>query len=203
MHQHSYETSESQQVCRPNTYKALPSIRTRCTLDLQAQLPGSDLIVGEKLSTPVYIHALPRKPLNRCERACSCSCHSSYMIKTPFVLHPVIGSALIKATGIYGLRSDCTENNCRRSRSSNVKISYRFPSWLLDRILISVLASESWNSPQISLMAPRIISIYSDVFHYAHSGNVNGLVMLFESGLASPHDVSAEWGDTPLHVSRT
>ena len=199
----SDDRSTNQNHRELNTPEPMPTATLTSRFDdLENQLARDDL-VGEKQNELIQLQARLRKPSTQCERVFSCACHKLYRIKTPSVLCPLIGSAVIKANGTCGLRSDCNENSCVQNRPTSFKLSYRFPSWLLDRMIFSALASGSSNSPQFSLMAPRIIPNTSYVFYYASSGSLSGLAMFFESRLVSPHDVSADWGDTPLHMSNT
>ena len=52
----------------------------------------------------------------------------------------------------------------------------------------------------MSLKMQRTVSGEADVFNFAKVGDINKLKILFESGLASPHDLHFESGVTPLHV---
>ena len=55
----------------------------------------------------------------------------------------------------------------------------------------------------MSLVFPRIVPIDSKIMSYAFAGNMDGIARLFEQGLASPFDVSSNYGYTALHVCET
>lgn len=131
-----------------------------------------------------------------CKRACSCACHSVYRVKTPTVLQNLVGSLLIRHNGLYGLNQACNEYSCRRSSYASIRISYRFPQWLLTRMVSSIITSIRLSGPQLSLVVPRVVSNKSDIFSYAFAGDIDGIAKLLQSGLASACDVSGAWGYT-------
>ena len=65
-----------------------------------------------------------------------------------------------------------------------------------------VLASTPLAGPVVSLKMQRTIPGDSDIFTFARLGEVEKMKALFESGLASPHDVHYESGITPPHVCK-
>ncbi|KAL8832371.1 MAG: hypothetical protein Q9170_004907 [Blastenia crenularia] len=137
----------------------------------------------------------------QCKRACSCVCHIVYRVKTPAILQNLVGSLLVKSNGLYGMSQACNENSCRRSSAASLRISYRFPEWFLNRMISSFITSNHVDGPQLSLVALRIVSDSSAIFSLASTGNTDTLAQLLQSGLASPRDVSATWGYTPLHCA--
>ena len=82
-----------------------------------------------------------------------------------------------------------------------MRITYRFPEWFLNRMISSVIVSNRLCGPQVSLVAPRVVSNTSDIMYHAFAGNIDGVARLFESGLASPFDITCNYGYTALHVS--
>ena len=97
----------------------------------------------------------------------------------------------------------CNEFSCRRNASTSMRISYRFPEWFLNRMVSSVIISNRLCGPQVSLVAPRVVSNTSDIMFHAFAGNVDGIAKLFELSLASPFDMTDNFGYTALHVSES
>ena len=168
--------------------------------DVEAQ--GQQIVVSSK-QPPSEVQGTRQHEVRSgsCKRACSCVCHSVYRVKTPTVLQSLVGSLLVRHNGLYGLNQACNEHSCRRSNSATVRISYRFPDWLLNRMVSSVLVSNHVNGPQLSLVIPRVVPNTSDIFFQAFAGNIDAVAKLLRSGLASPCDVSGMWGYTPLHYA--
>ena len=133
-------------------------------------------------------------------KACSCACHAMTRIKTPDTLQKAFGSLLIKSNGLYGSPA-CNEFSCRCHTNAKIQVSYRFPEWLFGRLISSVILSNRLDGPQLSLAMPRVVSYDSEIFFYARSGNIEGIMNLFEKGLAAPSDVNHTWGYSALHVS--
>ena len=136
-----------------------------------------------------------------CKRACSCACHTVYRVKSPSILQSLVGSLLVKSNGLYGLNQPCNEYSCRRSSSASIRISYRFPEWLLNRMVSSLIITNRVCGPQVSLVIPRVVSHTSEIFFHAFSGNIDGVMKLLQAGLASPCDTNENWGYTPLHYA--
>ena len=170
------------------------------SLDIEAQTQDS-LVSGKGLTSvlsEIHNDGFQQGP---CKRACSCACHSVYRVKSPSVLQSLVGSLLIKHNGLYGMNQACNENLCRRSASASIKVSYRFPEWLLNRMVSSFIVSNRLNGPQLSLVVPRIVPHASDIFFQASAGNLDGVANLLRTGLASPCDIDHRWGYTPLHYA--
>ena len=70
-------------------------------------------------------------------------------------------------------------------------------------MISSVIISNRLCGPQVSLVAPRVVSNTSDIMFHAFSGNIDGIARLFELGLASPFDITDNFGYTALHVSES
>ena len=138
---------------------------------------------------------------NQCRRSCSCACHSVYRLKTPTIFQNVVGTLLVKSNGLYGMNQACNEFSCRRSSNASIRISYQFPEWLLNRMISSIIVSNSISGPQVSLVVPRVIPNSADIFFYTCEGDVDGVAKLLRAGLASPFDISKRWGYTPLHYA--
>ena len=133
-------------------------------------------------------------------KACNCACHTMIRIRTPSMLQRAFGSLLIKSSGLYGSPA-CSEFSCNCRPNTRINVSYRFPEWLLCRVVSSAILVNKLSGPQLSLTTPRIVSYTSDIFLHAMSGNIEGIVTLFEKGLAAPSDVNNLWGYSALHVS--
>ena len=140
---------------------------------------------------------------SHCKPACSCACHREYRFKSPRLCHNAVGSLLIKSSGLYGMTQPCNESSCGRNSSTSMRITYRFPQWFLNRIISSVIVSNRLSGPQLFLVSPRIVSNTSNIMFHALMGNIDGVARLFELGLASPFDITDNFGYTALHVSNT
>ena len=169
-------------------------------VDLEAQSRREDL-VAQRTHVSKAKALSEYKSFGGCKRACSCTCHRVYRLKSPYLLHKFTGTLLIKSNGLYGMTQRCNEFSCRRNPSASICFSYRFPEWFLNRMISSIIISNQLSGPRVSLIAPRVVSARSEIFVQAFAGNVNGVAALFERGLASPYDVSDDWGFTPLHYA--
>jgi hypothetical protein len=137
----------------------------------------------------------------RCEYWCSCSCHRVNFLRTPQTADLALGSMFIGFSGFPVNRPRCSEISCRKQSSPTLKVTYHFPPWLLARMISFSLSMTYMSGPQVSLRMPRVVGTNARVFHFAVQGDLIGMKNLFRDGLASPHDVGAGNGRTPLHVS--
>lgn len=140
---------------------------------------------------------------SHCKPGCSCACHRQYRFKSPRLFHNAVGSLLIKSSGFYGMTQPCNEFSCHRNPLTSMQVSYRFPEWFLNRMISSVIVSNRLCGPQLSLVTPRVVPNTSDIMFHAFAGNIDGIARLFERGLASPFDITDNFGYTALHVSNT
>ena len=169
-------------------------------IDLEAQKQSRCNLPTEK-PTPRLPMTKCGSTSNHCKPACGCACHRVYRVKSPHLFQNVFGSLLIKSSGLYGIAQACNEFSCSGNSSTSMRISYRFPDWFLSRMISSVIVSNRLCGPQLSLVVPRVVPSTSDIMSYAFAGNIDGIARLFESRLASPFDVSENFGYTALHVS--
>ena len=171
-------------------------------IDLESQgQPPYD--ASREKPTPASLTTRFNASSSHCKPGCSCACHRQYRFKSPRLFHNAVGSLLIKSSGFYGMTQPCNEFSCRQNPSTSIQVSYRFPEWFLNRMISSVIVSNRLCGPQLSLVAPRIVSNTSDIMFHAIAGNLDGIARLFERGLASPFDVTHNFGYTALHVSNT
>ena len=166
-------------------------------VDLEAQIQT----ISRESSTPRSLIAGFDTSSSHCKPVCSCACHRIYRIRSPQLFQNALGSLLVKSSGLYGLTQPCNEFSCRRNPSTSMRISFRFPKWFLDRMISSVIVSNRLSGPQLSLVVPRVVPSASDIMFHAVAGNIDGIARLFELGLASPIDVTENYGYSALHVS--
>lgn len=179
---------------------ATPRSSKEIDLEAQGQPPYN---VSRENPTPQSLTTKFDPTSSHCELACSCACHREYRFKSPTFFQNTVGSLLVKSSGLYGMTQPCNEFSCRRNRSTSMRITYRFPEWFLNRMISSVIVSNRLCGPQVSLVTPRVVSSTSDIMFHAIAGNIDGVARLFELGLASPFDITCNYGYTALHVSNT
>ena len=169
-------------------------------VDLEAQTQSPYTIARERPTPQSLIAGFDSSP-SHCKPVCGCACHRIYRIRSPQLFQNAFGSLLVKSSGLYGLTKPCDEFSCRRNPSTSMRISFRFPNWFLDRMISSVIISNRLSGPQLSLVVPRVVPRTSDIMFHAIAGNIDGIARLFELGLASPFDVTDNYGYSALHVS--
>ena len=173
----------------------------------QAESKGSSASLPEyspgPLAPVMYSPDAISKPGNliASHSTCSCRCHRTSHFETPNVTDNLIGSWKVELKGVPKLSTACDELACKRSMQSSFKLSYRFPSWLSNLALSTMVYSNYASGPQMSLTCSRIICRNSDIFCFAMQGNIAGIQDLFHKRLASPFDATNNYGYTALHYA--
>lgn len=70
----------------------------------------------------------------------------------------------------------------------------------MNRMLRFALSGGFADGPQVSLRVPQVVPDNSAVFECAVQGDLAGMRLLFDQGIASPFDVGIGTGRTALHV---
>ena len=140
------------------------------------------------------------KTLDQRSGSGTCYCYSKRRIQITELLSPLIGSMCISYFGGQTSRL-CDRSPCRKKLLTTLNMTYYFPTWLFAKAVGVSLSFDPAGSPSMSLQMPRIRPDTSKIFHLATAGDIGGMKTMFESGLASPNDVSHTFGYSVLHVS--
>ncbi|KAH8645547.1 ankyrin repeat-containing domain protein [Tricladium varicosporioides] len=125
-----------------------------------------------------------------CQVECRCNCHSSFGLRTPNVVEPMIGRLFVGYAGIPLFRPKCNDTHCRKSQAPSISIEYWFPLWFLAQVIKIILAYQPGAGPHLQIRAIRRIPDSAKAIAFALDGNIAGMRALFVQGLASPYDVS-------------
>lgn len=136
-----------------------------------------------------------------CSQWCSCRCHRIASISSPQRLCQWFG-ALSLGFSALPWRPSCNERSCQPRSSCSMRLSYRFPPWVMNRIICALITSAPLIGPVMSLKTLRVIPHTEPVFLFAEKGNVSGIQTLFSKGLASIYDVDSA-GQSLLDVKMT
>lgn len=140
------------------------------------------------------------KGLDRCNGSCTCCCHPKRRIQFTETLSSLTGSMCLSYVGGQISRS-CDQSSCKRKLHTTFKLTYYFPRWFLIKVVSVLLSFDPAGSPNMSMQMPCIRPDTSRIFHLATAGDIEGMKLMFERGLASPNDVSDTFGYSVLHVS--
>lgn len=153
---------------------------------------------------PIIISAKPIRPQSTsCARIwCSCNCHNPGHLRSPKFIESVLGSVFIGYSDIPQLTPSCSLSACKeRRRLPALRINYYFPQWFFSRMITTTIMYNSRDGLDIHrLRMPRIIPTASIIFNLAQTGDIEGIMSIFEKGLASPYDVDPD-GFSVLWVS--
>ena len=154
----------------------------------------------DKSAAAVSISTSPltRKP---CETWCSCVCHQRTAISTSPIFTALLGTLFVGYSGQPSLKGRCNQSQCRSTGQKQIQFTYTFPRWFLARMVSVVLTSMPMGEPRAVIVVQRTVPNDAEVFHFTKLGNIDKLMNLFSSGLASPNDVHCVSGATALDAS--
>ena len=135
----------------------------------------------------------PRGSRSTCNNWCSCACHIRRSLS-------FLNTLFIGYSGLPFFTASCDQKACFRRSRSSMRFTFYFPSWFLARAVLANAAYSPHSGPEFLLRVPKIIPPRSDIFHFAETGNLQGIQNLFERGLASVHDLDMS-GSTVLHFA--
>ena len=135
-----------------------------------------------------------------CSSECPCTCHTQTMLKTPHALRDIAGRLFLGYSGRPVLQQNCL-SSCFARDTKPTTLTFFFPSWFAKQVISLTMANTAFNTPTFSIKVRRVVSEVSPLFAFSRN-NAKGIQKLFDDRLASPDDVHAKGGWTPLHVSR-
>jgi hypothetical protein len=135
-----------------------------------------------------------------CRPWCSCRCHIRRELRTPGLAKKFIGSLFVGYSGIPMVTEPCNERQSRKRSSSRVIVSYQFPRWFWTRSLLASFVTANIAGPEMLIRVSNTIPYASETYQQCQTGNVHGLLRLFENGNASPFDLDPD-GLSLLRVS--
>jgi hypothetical protein len=115
---------------------------------------------------------------------------------------PIAGFLSLVVKGVYLGFNPCSETTCSHRSITRVELIYRFPPWLLDRLLHLLVINVPGSGPAASLSVTRVVADDADIMNLVKAGNLEDVKFLFARGLASPNDVNASCEVPILNVSK-
>ncbi|KAF5650739.1 ankyrin [Fusarium sp. NRRL 52700] len=122
-------------------------------------------------------------------------------VQSPECFASIMGNLLVSFTGIRIWPRVCNDRRCRRQSEPRVEATYRFPTWLFQRMFYFAVSIRGSVGPGLTLQPLRMVAPSAPIFSYTVQGNLRKVQDLFSQGLASPYDVASNNGRTPLHYA--
>lgn len=192
-------TSQSKQL--GSTYEVPPAYEKQGP----PRSSSSDIVSTELRRQPNAEEAIGIRATqftSSCGSGCYCACHKQESTATPKFVNRVLGQLFIGYAGMPLLSPKCDSPICQKAQSPSVSLEYWFPlGFFWSQIVRLQIAYRANLGPQTALNTLRQVPDSSPCVEYALSGNIDGLKELFQSGTASPVDVSSTRGYSLLRVS--
>ena len=176
-----------------NTYLDGQHESSRPTAVLQGVQRKSSSIAG------MTVQQIERKV---CRRDCSCQCHMRVQWSTYPVLKNVIGS-LFLGYSTPRIVLKCDKPSCHGYQGAFATVSYVFPQWFLQRIVMIAISYANRYGLELSIRTIRERRLADSIWIHVDNGNLAMVQSLFKRGEASPFDVVEGTGETILEVCST
>ena len=112
-----------------------------------------------------------------------------------------LGRLSVTISGSSANTSICTETSCSCQSMSLTRVTYRFPNWLLSRMMCLTIGVHPRGGLDAALKTPRIVPDNADIMQFAKVGDLSNARSLLKQNLASPLDVNCSWDVPVLNVS--
>jgi hypothetical protein len=156
--------------------------------------------VGQFSSISFHVNRLAR-----CEGRCDCICHSRSLFTTPKILNKFLGQLFIGYAGLPVWTRKCNNATCKNQYAHTMQSSYTFRGWMLMKTVDMAAAMTYNNEPSLGLKVRNRVSSVSatedTLFTLARNERTVDIIELLRQRKASPNDLSAEAGQTAIHVS--
>lgn len=137
-----------------------------------------------------------------CQNWCPCDCHAKQRRKktVPGIMESLLGTMFVGYSGMPILNKPCDFRGCRHQQQTSASIEYWFPWWLVSKNIKLQFKYLPNAGPQLQLATLRRVPDTALSVAYARQGNIDGLRLLFNDGLACPRDISDTRGFSLVRV---
>ncbi|EPS35396.1 hypothetical protein H072_11240 [Dactylellina haptotyla CBS 200.50] len=138
-----------------------------------------------------------------CSQYCICTCHHRSSIATPGVLRHIIGFLFIGYVGSPVFKTKkCSQKSCKGQGRSSVHVTYYFPSWWMNRVLIGAadVSNQGISNARITYQA-RVQLATETILWAAAWGNLDFVKLLLQNRQARPDDMDIEDDVSALHLA--
>ncbi|KAL9101752.1 MAG: hypothetical protein Q9163_003028 [Psora crenata] len=133
---------------------------------------------------------------SRCQRNCSCICHTKQSFKSPWALRALLGELSVQ----YNLQ--LASRVCKCTGTSFLKVFYQFPQFIIRRYISFAMHQNSIAGPEFILRLPRVMPWSHMLWRYMRDGDLQAVQKMFKDGLASPYDINVRGRSALGYASR-
>lgn len=136
-----------------------------------------------------------------CTMKCGCICHKSYNYEVSRPFKELIGELFIQCPKYLNIYQRCDQGSCCRKTAFTLRAAYYFPPWLLAWQIGLIATAQSLYGLQMIFNTARIRHYRDEIFYMAYDGDLAKVKESFDTGVASPRDVTNTTYTSLLHVS--
>ena len=136
-----------------------------------------------------------------CTLKCGCICHKSHRYEVPRPFKELVGELFVQCPKYLNIYQRCDQGSCCRKTVFTVRAAYYFPPWLLAWQIGLIATAQSLYGFQMMLNTARIRHYRDEIFYMVYDGDLAKVKETFDTGVASPHDMTNTTHTSLLHVS--
>ena len=131
-----------------------------------------------------------------CHPGCTCKCHLKGELHFPWLVQSVFGQLDIYwRSQRQGLQCDCSGHR-------DIAITYRFPSYILQRYINFVLQMTHLDPPELLLRVPCVLPWTHVLWKYSVNGDLMAIRKLYAERKVSQYDVDPAGRNALLYASK-
>lgn len=137
-----------------------------------------------------------------CDLLCACQCHIRTPLETPRWLRELCGCLFMSHVAVPWLgRRRCNIITCKQTGLGAFCISYLFPAWFLQRMLVFSMRWKDLSGPGATwtIRIPRIVPYYAPIWESIRFDRVLAVRELLKTLRCSPFDIRQD-GTNLLYV---
>ena len=124
-----------------------------------------------------------------CPIACTCNCHKSWRIDSPWKLRKLFGHSMIEGAELPFFKPACSLRSCKGKRTTFVNIMFFLPTMIAARMISLWFTSSPLYGPELLLRVPRVLRNDTSAHDAICSGDLDAVKRSIFAGDYKPWDV--------------
>lgn len=136
-----------------------------------------------------------------CPVACTCNCHETWKIYTPWKLRKLFGYSKIEGAELPFFKGACSLRSCKGKRAMFVNINFFLPTIIATRMISLWFTSSPLHAPELLLRVPRVVRTDTTAYKAISYGDLDAVKRCISAGDCKPWDVD-DRGQSLIAVCR-
>ena len=124
-----------------------------------------------------------------CPVTCTCNCHQTWKIYSPWRLRKLFGYSKIEGAGLPCFRGGCNLRSCKGKRATFVHVNFFLPAVMASRMISLRFTSSPLYGPELLLRIPRVLHTDTNAYTSILYGELDDVKRSISAGEFKPWDV--------------